>query len=164
LGTAKNLTVAAVALAFTGHIVWWMAAGRDRLEGLVATTATVELERAIRVAQEKGGCVPRHLVLETKTPDADPLSQETLSLLASRCQDLGVEFHPEPPVRDLGCRSDRCGDCLGYAQQIRFATPFVSAARTYYFRGDVFQESLGYWYVWYLGSWHEISEPKYRGE
>jgi hypothetical protein len=164
LGTAKNITLAAVALAFTGHIAWWMATGHEELEGVVAGTIAPELEREVAEARERSSCVPKHLVLESKTPDADALSPETLALVASRCEALGIAFHPEPPLEDLGCSPNRCGDCLGYAQKIRFNTPLVALARTDYFRGDVYQSSESYWYGWWLGSWHQVRAPKYRPE
>ncbi len=162
--TGKNLTVAAVALAFAAHIGSWMALGRDSLEKRVAETVGPELERAIASGRANGGCIPRQVVLESKTPNADALGPETLAFLASRCAELGVGFHPTPPLEDLGCTPDRCGDCLGYAQEIRFDTPFVAAAYTHYFRKDVYDHTEGYYYVWWLGRWTQITEPRYHGD
>jgi hypothetical protein len=156
--------MAALALAFTAHIVSWMALGRDSLETHVADTIGLALERGMQASQSNGGyCAPRHVVIETKTPEADTLSPDTLSYLAGRCQTYGVAFHAEPPKEDLGCMSDRCGDCIGYAQHIRFNTPFVAAADTYYFHKDIYQYKEGYWYIWWINRWIAIEEPRYRG-
>ena len=157
----KNIAGVGISLALAAQIGVWMVLGRPTLEKRVAETLSLDLRRAIAKAQESGGCAPRHVFLETKTPDADPLDPETLALLSSRCDELGVTFHAEPPVVDLGCSATKCGDCLGYAQQIRYDTPFVAAASTHYFKDSVYQGSRNYFYVFELGRWVDWSAPEY---
>jgi hypothetical protein len=161
VSTWKNLTVAATFLAFTAQIGTWLLWGHGELEVRLADAFRKDLVHIINTAHANGACVPRHLVLQADNPLADPLDFETVSLLTSRCEEVGVAFHQAATIRDLGCDSGKCGDCLGYAQQVRFNTPFVAAAYTHFFHEDVYFATNAHWYVWVFGHWEDISPPAY---
>jgi hypothetical protein len=157
----KNLIVAILGLALAAQIGSWLVLGRAQLEARVTDGFRRDLGHIINTAHSRGSCVPRHVVLQAENPLADPLDPSTLALLASACEEVGVAFHDTPTVRDLGCDPNKCGDCLGYAQQVRFNTPFVSAAYTHFFHENVYEASNAHWYVWWLGRWEDVSPPAY---
>jgi hypothetical protein len=143
-------------VAFAAQVGSWLVVGRNTLERRVAETLRTELLRA-RDRDPDGPCRPRHLVLESASTETDPVGPDAVAILASTCQQFGVQFHASPPTFDLGCSKWLCGDCLGYAQHVRFDTPILAAAGTLYLRERVAQYDMGYWYLWCFGRWVQIS-------
>jgi hypothetical protein len=157
----KNLFVAVLSLALVAQIGSWFMWGRPQFQVRVVDTFRLDLGHIINTAHKKGWCVPKHVLLQADNPMGDRLDPDVLALLASRCEEVGVAFHDAPTIRDLACDPGKCGDCLGYAQQVRFDTPFVSSVYTHFFRENIYWMSYAHWYVWWLGSWHDVSPPPY---
>jgi hypothetical protein len=157
----KNLFIALLGLALAAQIGSWLIWGRPRLQARLVDAFRVDLGHIVNTAHANGACVPRHILLQADNPMADPLDPDTLAQLAARCDEIGVGFHDTPTIRDLGCDKNKCGDCLGYAQQVRFNTPFVSSAYIHFFHENIYWTSHTHWYVWWLGSWEDVSPPAY---